>query len=156
MLNSKEEKKDKIKIDSENDKEKKINNSSTNIECSTNFKESNNIKENIKNIIKDNKNSNENKDKKNKFINRLVKFIINIILGLIIYLVVGVEFGYFNGIYCEPTDGESNNNVNSNKDDFIASVLESGEELSPLHNLINHEIVFSILIFGHIGILLLI
>ena len=156
MLNSKEEKKDKIKIDSENDKEKKINNSSTNIECSTNFKESNNIKENIKNIIKDNKNSNENKDKKNKFINRLVKFIINIILGLIIYLVVGVEFGYFNGIYCEPTDGESNNNVNSNKDNFIASVLESGEELSPLHNLINHEIVFSILIFGHIGILLLI
>ena len=121
MLNSKEEKKDKIKIDSENDKEKKINNSSTNIECSTNFKESNNIKENIKNIIKDNKNSNENKDKKNKFINRLVKFIINIILGLIIYLVVGVEFGYFNGIYCEPTDGESNNNVNSNKDNKITS-----------------------------------
>ena len=231
----------------------------------------------------------DNKLLNNFWINKLVKFIINIILVLLIYLVVGIEFGYFEAIYCEPTDSESSNNVDnnkdnknenkndnkndnnndnkdvkgkgkekekkeddynisanipkgviketvegisnvvpplvgglvggklgaavikasnslppvpkallgvgtaimgaggvtyitaavkdltknnssvntpsinnkpsigdSNKDDFIASVLESGEELSPLHNLINHEIVFSILIFGHIGILLLI
>jgi hypothetical protein len=56
-----------------------------------------------------------------KLINSLVKFILIIILGLFIYLVVGVEFGYFNSIYCQPTDGESNNNVDSNKDNKIAS-----------------------------------
>jgi hypothetical protein len=48
--------------------------------------------------------------------NKLVKFILNIILVLVIYFLVGAEFGYFDTIYCQPTDGESNNNVDSNKD----------------------------------------
>jgi hypothetical protein len=78
------------------------------------------------NNIKDNKNSNENKDEdnkllKNKLINRLVKFILSIILGLVIYLVVGAELGYFNTIYCEPTDGDSTNKLDSNKDNKSGS-----------------------------------
>ena len=63
----------------------------------------------------------DNKLLNNFWINKLVKFIINIILVLLIYLVVGIEFGYFEAIYCEPTDSESNNNVNSNKDNKITS-----------------------------------
>ena len=65
------------------------------------------------------------KNNKDKFINKLVKFILNAVLGLFLYLLVGVEFGYFNTIYCEPTDGESNNNVDSNKDN--KSVTENKE-----------------------------
>ena len=119
---SKGEKNNKENIYSENNKEELINKNSKNIKCSKKITESNNIKDNIKNI----KNSNENKDEDNKFwknklINSLVKFILNIILGFFIYLVVGVEFGFFNSIYCQPTDGESNNNVDSNKDNKIAS-----------------------------------
>ena len=65
------------------------------------------------------------KNNKDNFINKLVKFILNIVLGLFLYLLVGVEFGYFNTIYCEPTDGESNNNVDRNKDN--KSVTENKE-----------------------------
>jgi hypothetical protein len=75
---------------------------------------------------KDINNINENKDGdnkllKNKLINRLVKFILNIILGLFIYLWIGIEFGFFNTIYCDSTDGESSNNVDSNKNNKSAS-----------------------------------
>jgi hypothetical protein len=77
---------------------------------------------------KDINNINDNKDEDNKLLknkiinsNRLVKFILNIILGLFIYLCVGIEFGFFNTIYCDSTDGESNNNVDSNKNNKSAS-----------------------------------
>ena len=81
----------------------------------------------IKRLIK---NKGFNKDKggnhsepimKNKLSNKLVKFIINIILGLFIYLWVGIEFGFFNTIYCDSTDGDNNNTVDSNKNNKSAS-----------------------------------
>ena len=70
--------------------------------------------------INDNKDE-DNKVLKNKLSNKLVKFIINIILGLFIYLWVGIEFGFFNTIYCDSTDGDNNNTVDSNKNNKSAS-----------------------------------
>jgi hypothetical protein len=92
-----------------------VKNKSTKIKCSTDI---NNI--------------NDNKDEDNKLLNnilinsnRLVKFILKIIMGLFIYLWVGIEFGFFNTIYCDSTDGESNTNVDSNKN--IKSVSENND-----------------------------
>jgi len=66
------------------------------------------------NYINDNKDE-DNKVLKNNLINRIVKIILNIILGLFLYLWIGLEFGFFKTIYCGDPDGESNNNVDSNK-----------------------------------------
>lgn len=109
-------------------------NDSKNIKDSNKIKDrdSNNIKENKNNSSNENSNennnNNDNKDEENKLCknqlinwNKLVKLILNIMLGLLIYFLVGVELGYFNTIYCEPTDGEINNNVESNKDNKNAS-----------------------------------
>lgn len=86
------------------------NNSSKIIKCS---KDINNINDN-NNKDKDE----ENKLLKNKLINsnRLVKIILKIIMGLFIFLWGGLEFGYFNTIFCDPTDGESTKIASENKD----------------------------------------
>jgi hypothetical protein len=94
----------------------------------------NKFRDRIMNYIQNNSNSssisnnkkciNKNKDNKdednkfwiNKLMNNLVKISLNIILVLVIYFLVGIEFGFFNSIYCQPMDGESNNNIDSNKD----------------------------------------
>lgn len=100
-------------------------------------KEGNNSEPIMKEIVnnKSSKNIKCSKDiklLKNKFINsnRLVKVIINIIMGLFIFLGVGLEFGFLNTIFFDSTDGESNNNVDSNKSNQSASANKNVKDES--------------------------
>jgi hypothetical protein len=100
-------------------------------------KEGNNSEPIMKEIVnnKSSKNIKCSKDiklLKNKLINsnRLVKVIINIIMGLFIFLGVGLEFGFLNTIFFDSTDGESNNNVDSNKSNQSASANKNVKDES--------------------------
>ena len=108
----------------------------------------------------------------NKFIFWLQKivyysfnFALIVLVGWMLYL-VGVNLSILGSIFLDSdvssvssVSSVSNNKTDSGdngKDWLIPSILESGDELSPLQMILNYEIILGISIYFHIGLLILI